>query len=142
MILERTERLFVAPDFQRERAVARLRLVDHRPHSAPAALFVESRGAVVPDGTCEPGRFNPASRQTPSRIIYQCYRIAGAARLCADEKLVELVILDDAEAGRLSRRPGNTDVRQRLLEPRSKTFPGPYPGQLRGHEMGVGITPC
>lgn len=59
---------FIAPDFQRERAVRRFRVVDHRPHAAPSAFLVKTRGSVIADGAGEPRRLVPLVSQLSFRV--------------------------------------------------------------------------
>jgi hypothetical protein len=135
-------RFFVPPHFEREQSARGLDLVDHRAHALPTTFLVKPRRSVISNSARQPGRRHTGMRELNLGIRDQCRGRAGTTRRWQNEELIQLVSLDDGEAGRGADWTNHPDSRKMLLKPGSEVLDCPSAREFGGHDPSVRLVPA
>ena len=108
----------------------------------PAALLVESRGAIVTDRAREPRRLHTALDEPCLRVGNQRRSDARAVRLGRHEKLIQLLTLEGAEAERRADRADNVDIWKCGLKPIAKARKAAETDQLKRRKRRMRFVPA
>ena len=135
------ELFLVAPDFQFERAVHCFKPAHKRCGAPPSAFFVETRCAVVADGTGKPPGLDAGRGKLFLRIRDQRRSNAGAPHFGRYIKLIELVTLQQREALRRTSWTRSANTGERGFDTPNKIVKRPSPDQGFGKDRGMRLVP-
>src|SRR5580704_16393625 len=112
----------VAPHFEWKRTVRYFEVFDYCFGTAPTALLVEPRGALVSNRAGEPGCAHPAFGKARFRIDDQSRGNARTSRPRRNIELIELITLQHAKAHRRVNGAGDAHTGQGGSKPFSEAF--------------------
>src|SRR5215468_1294594 len=129
------ERFFISPHFEEKFSADGFCGVDHGAHQAPAALFVEARGADVADGARQPRRLDTLPCQPHLGFVDQCCSDPSATCRLGDEELVKLCTLDEAQSKRRADWTDDPGVGQCGSDPLPKVFDWTEAREFHWHNL-------
>src|ERR1700722_10477703 len=117
-------------------------MVVHRTGPCPAALFVESGGAIVANGAREPSGMNIPFAQTSFSIGHQNCGNAGTSRIRSDIELIQLSTLQEIKADSRIFYFRYAHTARSGSKSFLKALQRTQPGKFRRYDSGMSVLPA
>ena len=132
----------IAPHFEWKRTVRYFEVFDYCFGTAPTALLVEPRGALVSNRAGEPGCAHPALGKTRFRIDDQSRGNARTSRPRRNIELIELITLQHAKAHRRVNGAGDAHTGQGGSKPFSEALERTKASKLHRYDPRMRVLPA